>query len=760
MSPQNVYERLFTVVIIMSSMLVVGTGISKMTNTIAEINRINAETADMKRGLLRYLKAAGVPAELSARIMRFAMHSHGRRNVMNLDPNVHSLLSVALRSELTVTQRKKCLCSHPLFAFVSEVYPEVFLPVCGAFQPHVYADRDVVFANGTWSEHVYVTLHGSFEMELEQRHPMKFHSSTWFCEVSLFSVVLHHSTLKATTFADAFTLSGDDLLQCVKRSPSCICNLYRYAQEYLGTLWEGVGCPAGKRTVNDYMPLEQAQTAVEAVQNAKASLDMTLESPATPKETLDRFLEDWHSGSLSDDEIRRQLPQVFGELNSEAGLYVKMKYEDEGKRSMSAILSAYWLLKNRYSSFTELQKPAARMSPQLWAQWQDFLKWVNMSDDMVHALMVFLAIRGLGKVKSFAKALPRDKRSPEIVVLQLMSDVPNFVPSVKHLSEPMYELIVDTLDMHSRFNLAQMLQGENTPAQVKTLQEFIRKEQEKGETLLKFYICGLICVMCALRGSETLHGSLFMDEKQGTNLLLGVKCLQRLNEARPHAVYWGFIASRAGSLGLPVDKTESLAVARLACLIRAAPTDKGMLQRAWSSLAQIERSVLSDHFLSDGVHETAFLFTFLPLYFANAKGNRSIGLYRALVVLVDLLELLHTDGYAEQMLKSTITVDLQDVASFTKEVKSPRIFLAVVGNSKLVCVGQEVQVLVTTKHWQRVNQTTWMDDPSHEMNSLLKKMERKLKALDVENHEVHDSSASMKSKLSINSKNGSNVKRL
>merc|ERR1712032_319866 len=49
----------------------------------------------------------------------------------------------------------------------------------------------------------------------------------------MFSVVSHGSALRALTFADAFSISGGELLQCVKHSPICVAIIYDFAQHYL-----------------------------------------------------------------------------------------------------------------------------------------------------------------------------------------------------------------------------------------------------------------------------------------------------------------------------------------------------------------------------------------------------------------------------------------------------------------------------------------------------------------------------------------------
>jgi len=721
-----------------------------MSNTMNELNRMNQEASDAKRQLLRYLRAAGVRRELSQRVIRFALHSHKRKCAMNLDSSVISLLSETLTKELTMCQRSQFLTVHPFFSFIQDTQTSVFLKVCYVFDAHVYADDDIVFAEGTLSEQLYITLHGTYKLtqsksrfsnlmwashseltRLEQIDNVKhFDQPQWFCEVSLYTKAVHHSTLAAVTFADAFTLSGEDLAECVRQSPGCIANVYRYAQEYLGILWDGPDAPPpGKLLVDDYLPARLAERATEAVRNIHMDLDYTLDSPMADDEALEEFLVSVRRPEMPNQDMEDILLRAFGELNEESGIYVKVKQFDERKRSLSAMLSVYWMVTDNYDAFTAGQKTSNRMSKELWAEWQRFIQWADMDNETLHAMMVFLAIRGLGKVKSFAKALPPDSRSPEKVVLRLIEQVPGVVPSVQNLSEEKINLMTKAFMTHETFNLAQMLQGENTPSQVSALQDFV---QEEGEELLKFYLVGLVGVMCAIRGAETLSGSLFMDQKNGSNVLLGIQCLRKLSEASPHAIYWGFIASRAQQLGLPTRSPEQLAMARFASLVRATPADREMIQSIWCSLGHYERIALTNHFLADGICEFAVLFTFLPLYLEKSKQNNCVTMRRALIVLIELLETLKAEDYGQQTGENIIYVDLSDLAAFARDVKSPRVFTGLTAYCKLMRNGSRVQVFVSTQYWHRVNQTSWQEDSMQELAANIRRSDRRLATLETQ----------------------------
>lgn len=404
---------------------------------------------------------------------------------------------------------------------------------------------------------------------------------------------------------------------------------------------------------------------------------------------------------------------------------------------MTSTMGVLWLLRNDYNAFTSLQSQDRVMSTEQWLQWQDFVRWVGLSDNMVHAMCVFLAIRGLGKAQILGKKLPAEQRSPENIVMHLLRSESGAVPSASVLNFEMQQLVFSALRVHSKFNMAQMLQGENLPCQVSELKECVRTE---GVSTLKFYLLALVGIMCGIRGTESMESVLFMDEENGRNVLLGIQCLKHLEGALPAAIYWHYICARAERLGLPTSDPEQLAMARLACLVRTSPATKDALIDVWGRLTQRERSLITAHFLADGIEDSAFLFAFLPQFFANSRVSAAVGLSRALVVLIELIEHLKVSCVARAD-HATTTVNLLDLANFVRDVRSSALFEAVVRHVKVVA-GHDQTVIVTldTDLLQCAGQTEWHDDPKHEVLSMLRKLERRAEGtdsrLDVLSHSV------------------------
>ena len=83
----------------------------------------------------------------------------------------------------------------------------------------IYADKCYVFKSGSLNELAYITANGRFKLtRVRYGNPVgqRFGSTGWLCEIALCAKTVHGSTLRASTVADAFTLSNDDLMFCVR----------------------------------------------------------------------------------------------------------------------------------------------------------------------------------------------------------------------------------------------------------------------------------------------------------------------------------------------------------------------------------------------------------------------------------------------------------------------------------------------------------------------------------------------------------------
>eukprot|EP00929_Paragymnodinium_shiwhaense_P012517 TRINITY_DN11978_c0_g6_i1.p1 TRINITY_DN11978_c0_g6~~TRINITY_DN11978_c0_g6_i1.p1 ORF type:complete len:1338 (+),score=322.47 TRINITY_DN11978_c0_g6_i1:161-4174(+) len=765
LGPTNPFERVFILLVIVVSMMVLGGAIGQMTNTFGELGRLNSEVSQTKTKLQRYLRASDVPMELSMRIIRFALHSLKRKLTSSLDEHVIELFSSQLNAELLVCQRSVYIFIHPLFLVINTAFPEVIHLICAAFESRMFADMEVAFTLDAWAEKMFFCAHGSWVLESfkrdseESQHGhngmgstmslssvgagrpsvqqsakakrmsisgrpldppspagddndsgmlnLAFENMCWFAEAALYVRYQHKSTLYATTFADAYTMTGFDFAKCLGNFPGAIGLVCRYAEIFLGSLWDGHDAPADKLPLADYLDKTFVMNLMKRLRQKRVSMQDAIGTSS--KEAQDRvpWLHRVFRREMPLEQVASELEHVFCELNMTHGTYMEFGQKDEQKRSCSAMLAIIWLHYDSHEGFTASQPAASKMTEKQWEELREFYLWTGLDQDKFCAALVFLCIRGLGKVKIFAKALPPEKRTPEDVVLNLIHTKPHMVSSIFMLTPHMQALLESCFRIHSQFNLAQMLQGENTPNELAVLQTCL---MEEGWDMLKFYTVCLFGIMSALRGAETHNGSLFMDARNGPNVMMGINCLRFVENVDPRAIYWSFVAQRAASINMTTENKEDLVLARVALLTRANAKDVLNIRRSWAHLSTTQRTVLMEHLLSDGLEEVAFVFGFLPLFFANAKNNKLIGLTRGMCLLADLIEAFREDGLDEGLKTGSVIIDIQDIANFAKEVKNARVFDMIPGQLTIHPHGSHKRAQISTKHWHRVDLTSWADD--------------------------------------------------
>jgi hypothetical protein len=557
----------------------------------------------------------------------------------------------------------------------------------------------------------------------------------WFSEVSLFTRTLHRSTLTAATFADAYSLAAGSFSDCVKQSPSAAMFVIKYAGAYLNMLWEGDAhnIPTGAILVDDILPKSLSEAACKAAIEKKQEKIALEEPPLAKQEAVQALLSGICKKTLSDAEVRQQLPLVFGELDLERGLYQQASEKAEQERVTCAMMSVFWLLADQHSSFIEAQPQAKQMSASLWQEWQRFVVFTDLSEESVHVLLAFLCIRGLGKSKFLAKQIDMSERAaPEEILKELLER--GLIPSVSHFTPDMHQLLRSMITINEKFILPQFLQGENLPCHIQALEACVAIE---GEVALKCYLFALVAMMCGLLANRNGKGSLFMDNSNGRTVLLGIQCLMNLGTATPHAIYWNYISLRASGLEMTIDTPEQCTIARLACLTRATTADVETLQSAWDSLSKAERSILVDFFLADGILKRAEVYTFLPLYFQNARNNPAVGLSLAFEVLVNLVDLRQKDKKHQLLDNVVVEINLSDLASFAAKVKNRQIFKLVSQHSLYLQQGDALHHLVSGDLWCQVNSVARAHDTNlKDVTYILTKIERETASMQHSLHSV------------------------
>ncbi|CAJ1448056.1 unnamed protein product [Effrenium voratum] len=673
----SVTERFFDILTNIFCLVVIGSAISKISGTMVELRSMNEAKSKQRCEIRHYLHSQDASFELVSRVMKFVDYKLDKMMPTTFD---NGLISSTLQTELSVNQRARFIQTMPIFDLSLTLYPEVFSSICVVLKKVVCENQEEVFAAGGLSTCMYITVTG------EYAHIEGFDGTgeqtlltgvNCLEELSLYVDALAlNSSLVAMTFSEMFTLDGDNLVSCLQNSPSCAAMFFEYAKEFTQAVkkrlvgrpesksrpcWHGEAarrrkftrtCILTRRTSLDNINLTCARqklnsaTTTEELGRMSASSLTFADVPDEEEVPCEPVRHDWAGlkwlieegwpESLEEKELPEQLQSCLPELDPKGGPHVIFEQPMERDRAESSCICTLALLFDRYDIFTHPQPPGAKLRPDQWQMLQRTIKWAQPTDDQVHAVLVLLAIRSLGKSNNVAKQVPLDERVPEKVVLHLIDNYTNVIPSVRELSEEGLRYAKSALHLHSIFNFAQMLQG--------------------------------------------------------------------------------YLASRAHSLAVPTSAPEDLVLIRLACLARVEDrTAYRQLQECWCSLGAVERLALTQHFLADGLEETAFVFEFLPDCVANAVRNQNIGLACLLEMLVCLLNMLQPA--APSMLANlkdarVILVNLSDMSEFIACVRNRFVFETCVSRCKVRVSGGRVQLEMTGSNWARVN------EPNSDITSL------------------------------------------
>eukprot|EP00930_Biecheleria_cincta_P070474 TRINITY_DN58113_c0_g1_i1.p1 TRINITY_DN58113_c0_g1~~TRINITY_DN58113_c0_g1_i1.p1 ORF type:complete len:1205 (+),score=191.75 TRINITY_DN58113_c0_g1_i1:102-3716(+) len=742
-SPQNGYERAGCCLMIITVVVVIGSALSMFTGTLHELRTINNESAKRRRQVRHYLHTQNTPRDLTARIMRFVDFKLSAQSPVHYDP---LLISSVLFSELIVTQRRHLLDPHPIFDLGFCMYPEVCPRLCQALERHYYGKLELVFSAGFLAEGMYITHNGMLTIMEEKKKPFagdaieKRKSYTvdetnftnelrYFTELSLYtSSIVHRQGLRVESFAEVFCLAGSSFCEALNNSPECTSMVCEYAKELLAVHERAMSSDediddmrCAQRAVQansvymelnpdpnmDVHRLDLLQRAASVLEEAGRSHGLEDEAVGTdswPCAAAGRsFVEQVFANSVPRKQKLQLLGEAFIELDAKAGLHNLFVQPQDYQQAQSSCLSLIALVQNDFKAFTEPQAGKSRLKITQWQQLQRILAWTCPSEERLQAVLFLLAIRSLGKCRAVLRQLPDECQRPEKAVLHIIENCQSAVPSVKSLSSQALELVKGALVLHQEFNFAQLLQGENAPANILWLQELITSDP-KGEDIFKFYVFFLLGFMSGLDGG---HGSKFMTAQNGKSVILGMSMLQHVLNSDAHAIYWTYVLERGHQLDQQVSEVADLAILRLACLLRVR-TEEDMfdLRASWDLLTARDRTILMQHFLAGGINESAIVFEFLPLCLERAKSNPHVTVPVLLVLLVALIDKLPIpDDMSLPHGSKVLFVDLSDLAAFLQMVQNRTVVQSCIACAKLKFAHSRVYVQMTAENWSRTHET-------------------------------------------------------
>ncbi|PKY05906.1 hypothetical protein P168DRAFT_289314 [Aspergillus campestris IBT 28561] len=294
----------------------------------------------------------------------------------------------------------------------------------------------------------------------------------------------------------------------------------------------------------------------------------------------------------------------------------------EVNRTLVSMLAVKWLLADDYEAFTGGQPEAARLSRASFQSLREFSLQGNPSSEDIYALLVALVIDDIGKDPALAQeveemasaaspvspASPASPASSDHSGTVLQAAQAGLVSSLRDMPRKTRMAVLQNLELGSRVNIAQVLQGETAPASLAVLQQI--PEADQG-----FHIRATVTFLdvAGAAAHRNPHGCVVMTESVFRSYMATI---QRLDEFRrhlidtPRACYDQVLTFRANTLHecgfglLSTDNSDERALLRLLSMGRVENKDVAeRFQRAFNLLADPTRRVLVDGLSVDGIDD-------------------------------------------------------------------------------------------------------------------------------------------------------------
>lgn len=245
--PQNEYERLFTVCIILSGMLIFSSFVSAITNAMNQLRNLNSWRHEQESLLRRYLRENLVTPSLTARIhncLNKAM-KQSRRRVHEDEINILQLLPLSLKFELSNEIYAPALGKHPFFTFCYSCLPAESRKIYS----HAVAQKSLVISQelittGEAGKHMYFLVSGTLIYTRDDdEHQAITTTQPWLVEPALWLKWQHVGTASSSSQSELVCLDAlkvQDILKeevTVRTYAKKFWRYFREAPEMLSDIW-------------------------------------------------------------------------------------------------------------------------------------------------------------------------------------------------------------------------------------------------------------------------------------------------------------------------------------------------------------------------------------------------------------------------------------------------------------------------------------------------------------------------------------------
>lgn len=219
-TPKNIYERLYAVMMFLLAFIVSLIFGSNLTSSMTQLNLVGNRCSQQLAVLREYLSQNGVPRRLMMRAQRNAQHALREQERSMPEENVQLLqkISEPLLIELHFEMYGHTLRRHPFFESFAGECPHVMSRVChGACQRMLVSQGDVVFYSGESPivPKMYIVEKGTLNYLERDGRCHQILAGAWVSEAALWTQWEHRGTFVATSPCRFCIINSDKFCEVV-----------------------------------------------------------------------------------------------------------------------------------------------------------------------------------------------------------------------------------------------------------------------------------------------------------------------------------------------------------------------------------------------------------------------------------------------------------------------------------------------------------------------------------------------------------------
>merc|ERR1712232_1290706 len=240
MVPQNLYERWFSLFVLLCGLGMFSSFLSSISSLMTHLRNLNAEKHNENQSVRRYIMQHDLSIELGSAITRFLKQNRrtsGRRRLIERDVNAFKLLPEGLHMKLHWEVFEPAVLAHPLFHSLNNIDHTGLVEIChrSIEEIQIMAGHEL-FYYGQQATHMYFVSSGSLEFFPSRigSQPIELSTKQWACEMVMWMSWIHRGTMvSGSAHTELFVLSATAFHSNITHREAAFEQCRRYAKMYI-----------------------------------------------------------------------------------------------------------------------------------------------------------------------------------------------------------------------------------------------------------------------------------------------------------------------------------------------------------------------------------------------------------------------------------------------------------------------------------------------------------------------------------------------